>query len=231
MEFPDNVKYTKEHEWVRVEDDGSVTIGITDYAQQQLGDIVYVELPEVGEDPIVKDAPFAVVESVKAVSDVYAPITGLITVTLTGAPRPSWGANLLRGKFLIGADSFQNAVIIENTTTTLLISQVVSAATTPTGDLTIREPSAHITCSSNVTPVTVTPVDKHRAVESPCASGGSTVTVTVSTRTIGSGGGALGRSTLHALHNTHSSSTRFMPAPAPAHQPRAQCRCGSHPCV
>ena len=79
MEFPDNVKYTKEHEWVRVEDDGSVTIGITDYAQQQLGDIVYVELPEVGEDPILKDAPFAVVESVKAVSDVYAPITGHIT--------------------------------------------------------------------------------------------------------------------------------------------------------
>ena len=78
MEFPDNVKYTKEHEWVRVEDDGSVTIGITDYAQQQLGDIVYVELPEVGEDPIVKDAPFAVVESVKAVSDVYAPLSGEI---------------------------------------------------------------------------------------------------------------------------------------------------------
>ena len=79
MEFPDNVKYTKEHEWVRPEDDGSVTIGITDYAQQQLGDIVYVELPAAGEDPIAKDAPFAVVESVKAVSDVYAPITGLIT--------------------------------------------------------------------------------------------------------------------------------------------------------
>ena len=79
MEFPDNVKYTKEHEWVRLEDDGSVTIGITDYAQQQLGDIVYVELPAAGEDPIAKDAPFAVVESVKAVSDVYAPITGLIT--------------------------------------------------------------------------------------------------------------------------------------------------------
>jgi glycine cleavage system H protein len=79
MEFPDNVKYTKEHEWVRLEDDGSVTIGITDYAQQQLGDIVYVELPAAGEDPIAKDAPFAVVESVKAVSDVYAPITGVIT--------------------------------------------------------------------------------------------------------------------------------------------------------
>jgi glycine cleavage system H protein len=79
MEFPDNVKYTKEHEWVRLEDDGSVTIGITDYAQQQLGDIVYVELPEASEEPVAKDAPFAVVESVKAVSDVYAPITGVIT--------------------------------------------------------------------------------------------------------------------------------------------------------
>jgi glycine cleavage system H protein len=79
MEFPDNVKYTKEHEWIRPEDDGSVTIGITDYAQQQLGDIVYVELPEAGEDPVVKDAPFAVVESVKAVSDVYAPLSGLVT--------------------------------------------------------------------------------------------------------------------------------------------------------
>jgi len=79
MEFPDNVKYTKEHEWVRLEDDGSVTIGITDYAQQQLGDIVYVELPEASDEPVAKDAPFAVVESVKAVSDVYAPITGVIT--------------------------------------------------------------------------------------------------------------------------------------------------------
>lgn len=79
MEFPDNVKYTKEHEWVRPEDDGSVTIGITDYAQQQLGDIVYVELPEANDDPIVRDAPFAVVESVKAVSDVYAPVSGLVT--------------------------------------------------------------------------------------------------------------------------------------------------------
>jgi glycine cleavage system H protein len=78
MEFPDNVKYTKEHEWVRPEDDGSVTIGITDYAQQQLGDIVYVELPEANEDPILKDAPFAVVESVKAVSDVYAPVSGVV---------------------------------------------------------------------------------------------------------------------------------------------------------
>jgi glycine cleavage system H protein len=78
MEFPDNLKYTKEHEWIRTEDDGSVTIGVTDYAQDQLGDIVFVELPEVGEDPVTKDSPFAVVESVKAVSDVYAPLSGLV---------------------------------------------------------------------------------------------------------------------------------------------------------
>ena len=78
MEFPDNLKYTKEHEWIRAEDDGSVTIGVTDYAQDQLGDIVFVELPEVGEDPVTKDSPFAVVESVKAVSDVYAPLSGLV---------------------------------------------------------------------------------------------------------------------------------------------------------
>jgi glycine cleavage system H protein len=78
MEFPDNLHYTKEHEWVRVEEDGSVVVGITDYAQEQLGDIVFVELPEVTEDPVQKDEPFAVVESVKAVSDVYAPLTGRV---------------------------------------------------------------------------------------------------------------------------------------------------------
>jgi glycine cleavage system H protein len=79
MEFPDNLHYTKEHEWVRVEEDGTVVVGITDYAQEQLGDIVYVELPAVSEDPVQKDEPFAVVESVKAVSDVYAPLTGRVT--------------------------------------------------------------------------------------------------------------------------------------------------------
>jgi glycine cleavage system H protein len=79
MEFPDNLHYTKEHEWVRLEEDGSVTVGITDYAQEQLGDIVYVELPEVSDDPVQKDEPFAVVESVKAVSDVYAPLTGRVS--------------------------------------------------------------------------------------------------------------------------------------------------------
>jgi glycine cleavage system H protein len=78
MEFPDNLHYTKEHEWVRLEEDGTVVVGITDYAQEQLGDIVFVELPAVSEDPVQKDEPFAVVESVKAVSDIYAPLTGRV---------------------------------------------------------------------------------------------------------------------------------------------------------
>ncbi len=76
MEFPEGLKYTKEHEWVLVED-RTATIGITEYAQQELGDIVYVELPELGEK-IVKDDPFGAVESVKAVSDIYAPVSGTV---------------------------------------------------------------------------------------------------------------------------------------------------------
>jgi len=77
MEFPEDLKYTKEHEWVLVE--GSVaTVGITDYAQDQLGDIVFVELPAVG-DKVSKEDAFGVVESVKAVSDIYAPVSGKVT--------------------------------------------------------------------------------------------------------------------------------------------------------
>jgi len=74
MEFPEELKYTEEHEWVMVEDD-VVTIGITDFAQDQLGDVVFVELPEVGET-LESGKPLGVVESVKAVSDVYAPLSG-----------------------------------------------------------------------------------------------------------------------------------------------------------
>ena len=77
MEFPDNLYYTKEHEWVRVEEDAAaVVIGISDYAQRQLGDIVFVELPADENNTVTKDEPFAVVESVKAASDVYAPVSG-----------------------------------------------------------------------------------------------------------------------------------------------------------
>ncbi|MEK6759552.1 MAG: glycine cleavage system protein GcvH [Deltaproteobacteria bacterium] len=74
MEFPKDLKYTKEHEWVKVE--GNVaTVGITDYAQDSLGDVVYVELPTEGGS-VTKSEPFGVVESVKAVSDLYAPLSG-----------------------------------------------------------------------------------------------------------------------------------------------------------
>ena len=72
-ELPGDLLFTSEHEWLRREDDGSVTVGITDHAQAALGDLVYVELPEVGQD-IDSGGDMAVVESVKAASDVYAPI-------------------------------------------------------------------------------------------------------------------------------------------------------------
>ncbi len=77
MEFPKGLKYSREHEWVKVE--GNIAlIGITDYAQSELGDVVYVELPEVGTD-VEANSTFGVVESVKAVSDLYSPVTGSVT--------------------------------------------------------------------------------------------------------------------------------------------------------
>lgn len=76
-EIPGDLKFLKTHEWARVEDDGSVTVGISDHAQSQLGDLVYVELPAVGDDVEAGNAS-AVVESVKAASDVYSPVSGRI---------------------------------------------------------------------------------------------------------------------------------------------------------
>jgi len=76
MDFPQDLKYTKEHEWVR-EEGGSVVVGVTDYAQDSLGDVVYVELPQEGA-AVTKDEPFGVVESVKAVSDLYSPVSGTV---------------------------------------------------------------------------------------------------------------------------------------------------------
>jgi len=75
MNVPENLKYTAEHEWVHAEADGTVTVGITDHAQSALGDLVFVEVPEVGRKLAAGDA-CCVVESVKAASDVYAPIAG-----------------------------------------------------------------------------------------------------------------------------------------------------------
>ena len=74
-EVPGNLKYSEEHEWVRLEDDGSVVIGITDHAQEALGELVYVEQPEDGVT-LAKGDACIVIESVKAASDVYAPISG-----------------------------------------------------------------------------------------------------------------------------------------------------------
>ena len=74
MEYPEDLKYTEEHEWLLVEDD-VVTVGITDFAQDALGDVVFVELPEKGTS-VEFGKSFGVVESVKAVSDIYAPVTG-----------------------------------------------------------------------------------------------------------------------------------------------------------
>ena len=79
MEVPENLRYTQEHEWVRVDGKKSV-VGITQFAQDQLGDIVFVELPEVGT-LIEQESPFGVVESVKTVSDLYAPISGTVTAS------------------------------------------------------------------------------------------------------------------------------------------------------
>ncbi len=74
-EIPEELRYSRTHEWVRQEEDGTVTVGITDHAQTQLGDLVYVELPEAGRVLEAGEA-CAVVESVKAASDVYAPVGG-----------------------------------------------------------------------------------------------------------------------------------------------------------
>ncbi len=75
MNVPDNLKYTESHEWVRLEDGDIVTVGITDYAQNEMTELVYIELPEVGRQFSAKDE-IAVVESVKSASDIYSPVSG-----------------------------------------------------------------------------------------------------------------------------------------------------------
>ncbi|MGZ8563598.1 MAG: glycine cleavage system protein GcvH [Candidatus Limnocylindria bacterium] len=76
MAYPDDLRYSKEHEWVRAED-GNATIGVTSFAADELGDIVFIELPEVGAQ-LTQFGTFGVVESVKAVSDLYAPVSGTV---------------------------------------------------------------------------------------------------------------------------------------------------------
>lgn len=101
-ELPGDLKYTKEHEWLRQEEDGTVTIGITDHAQSALGDLVYVELPEVGQE-VESGGEMAVVESVKAASDVYAPLSGeVVAVNEALADDPE----------MINADAFGDGWIV-----------------------------------------------------------------------------------------------------------------------
>ncbi|NNM81078.1 MAG: glycine cleavage system protein GcvH [Burkholderiales bacterium] len=124
MNVPANLKYTASHEWARREEDGTVTVGITDHAQGLLGDMVYVESPEIGRT-VSRGEECAVVESVKAASDVYAPISGEIVAIneeLDGSPekinedaysawmfriQPSDPAEL---ESLLDASSYENAV-------------------------------------------------------------------------------------------------------------------------
>ncbi|CCD40515.1 Glycine cleavage system H protein [Candidatus Paraburkholderia kirkii UZHbot1] len=99
MSIPADLKYTESHEWVRTESDGALTVGITDHAQEALGDIVFVELPAAGKAVAAGDA-VAVIESVKAASDIYAPVSGEIVASndaltsspdqVNGAPYESW---------------------------------------------------------------------------------------------------------------------------------------------
>jgi glycine cleavage system H protein len=99
MSIPADLKYTESHEWIRTEADGTLTVGITDHAQQALGDIVFLELPEAGRAVSAGDA-VAVIESVKAASDIYAPVSGEIIASnsdladtpedVNGEPYESW---------------------------------------------------------------------------------------------------------------------------------------------
>jgi len=75
--IPDDLRYTREHEWARLEDDGRITVGITDFAQHQLGDVVYLDLPEAGAS-VTGGEPLGEIESTKSVSDVYAPVSGVV---------------------------------------------------------------------------------------------------------------------------------------------------------
>ncbi len=88
MKFPSDLRYTKDHEWVRLDDDGLAVVGVTDYAQGELGDIVFVEIEPVGTE-VEAEGPFGTVEAVKTVSELFAPIAGTVEAInedLDGAP-------------------------------------------------------------------------------------------------------------------------------------------------
>jgi glycine cleavage system H protein len=110
MNLPDTLRYTATHEWVRQETDGMLTVGISDFAQDNLGELVFVELPDVGRNVAAAEA-CAVVESVKAASDIYAPVAGEIVAINSGVQespakvnQDPYGAWLFRLKPAADAD-------------------------------------------------------------------------------------------------------------------------------
>jgi glycine cleavage system H protein len=111
--YPEDLKYTKEHEWARVAG-AKVTVGITAFAQEQLGDVVYVELPKVG-DAIKKGEPFGVVESTKAVSELFAPVSGKVVNT-----DPYQGGWMIRVE---GADAKDLAALMDAAAYTKFIAE------------------------------------------------------------------------------------------------------------
>jgi glycine cleavage system H protein len=98
MNVPANLKYTDSHEWIRAEPDGTLTIGITDHAQEALGDLVFIELPAIGRTVKAREA-VAVVESVKAASDVYAPVAGEVAAVNT---------SVVEAPEKVNADAYEN---------------------------------------------------------------------------------------------------------------------------
>ncbi|HEX5865123.1 MAG TPA: glycine cleavage system protein GcvH [Casimicrobiaceae bacterium] len=98
MNVPANLKYTDSHEWIRAEPDGTLTIGITDHAQEALGDLVFIELPAIGRTVKAREA-VAVVESVKAASDVYAPVAGEVAAVNTA---------VVEAPEKVNADAYEN---------------------------------------------------------------------------------------------------------------------------
>jgi len=117
--IPDDLRYTKSHEWVRMEDDGTVTIGITDHAQALLGDLVFIEVPEAGNTYTEGD-DCAIVESVKAASDVYCPLDGEVIAgneVLADAPetvnKDAFGDGWMFKLSLTDAGSFESLMDAE----------------------------------------------------------------------------------------------------------------------
>ncbi|MDD3254111.1 MAG: glycine cleavage system protein GcvH [Lachnospiraceae bacterium] len=119
MNFPKELKYSKSHEWVKEEADGTALIGLTDYAQNELGDLVFVNLPQEG-DSLAAGEAFADVESVKAVSDVFSPVSGVVAEVneeLADAPelmnKDPYGAWLIRAGEITGTEELLDAEAYE----------------------------------------------------------------------------------------------------------------------